>query len=82
VTAGNDSCLAVAKKEKDMAPPQTPTARGSRLHAYEEKIVALIQAASAHIDEFGEKAKPRRRDGYGGHSDCAGVLAIVVATVR
>jgi hypothetical protein len=56
----NDSCLAVAEKERAMATQQTAAATGSRLQAYEERIVALIQAANTRIDEFEAKAKPRR----------------------
>lgn len=43
-----------------MATQETPAATGSRLQAYEEKIVALIQAANTRIDEFEARAKPRR----------------------
>jgi hypothetical protein len=43
-----------------MATHQTPAATGSRLQAYEDKIVALIQAANTRIDEFEAIAKPRR----------------------
>jgi hypothetical protein len=43
-----------------MATQQAPAATGSRLQAYEDKIVALIHAASARIDEFEAMAKPRR----------------------
>jgi hypothetical protein len=56
----NDSCRAVSKKENDMATQQTPAATGSRLQAYEDKIVALIQAANTRIDEIEAIAKPRR----------------------
>jgi hypothetical protein len=43
-----------------MATQQTPAPTGSRLQAYEDKIVALIQAANTRIDEFEAMAKPRR----------------------
>ena len=36
------------------------TATGSKLQAYEDKIVAVIQAANTRIDEFETKARPRR----------------------
>jgi hypothetical protein len=42
-----------------MATQQTPAA-GSRLQAYEDKIVALIRAANTRIDELEAIAKPRR----------------------
>ena len=43
-----------------MTTQQTPAHTGSRLQAYEDKIVALIQAANTRIDEFEAIAKPRR----------------------
>jgi hypothetical protein len=43
-----------------MTTQQAPAATGSRLQAYEDKIVALIHAANTRIDEFEAAAKPRR----------------------
>jgi len=43
-----------------METQHTQTATGSRLKAYEDKIVAVIQAANTRIDEFEARAKPRR----------------------
>jgi hypothetical protein len=43
-----------------METQHTPPEIGSRFQAYEDKIVALIQAANTRIDEFEARAKPRR----------------------
>ena len=43
-----------------METQHTPPATGSRLQAYEDKIVAVIQAANTRIDEFEARARPRR----------------------
>ena len=43
-----------------METPNTQTGIGSTLQAYEEKIAAQIRAASARIDEFETRARPKR----------------------
>jgi hypothetical protein len=63
-TAGALSGTTVAgsmvKRRGKMDAQHAPTATGSKLQAYEDKIVAVIQAANTRIDEFETKARPRR----------------------